>query len=109
MMASSPGSAGAQSARGAGDELAKLFVFDVRLGTREDNEHEKILFYHPATDSMDKQQVPSRKPAGCGAHLPAECAATCCALAARSSQPRSAARGSERGVGCVHRTPDVRS
>jgi len=82
MMASSPGSPGTQSARGAGDELAKLFVFDVRLGTREDNEHEKILFYHPATDSMDKKQVPSRKLAGGGAHLPAECAATCCAPSA---------------------------
>lgn len=41
-----------------GEEVSKLFVFDVRLGTREDNEHEKILFYHPATDPLNKQQVP---------------------------------------------------
>jgi len=45
-----------------GEEVAKLFVFDVRLGTREDNEHEKILFYHPATDPLNKQQVSSQLP-----------------------------------------------
>ena len=56
----------ASSAR-LGEEVSKMFVFDVRLGTREDNEHEKILFYHPATDPLNKQQVscqlPGRMPA----------------------------------------------
>ena len=59
--------AGNASTARLGEEVSKLFVFDVRLGTREDNEHEKILFYHPAADPLNKQQVSCQLPG----HMPA--------------------------------------
>ncbi|EKX39105.1 hypothetical protein GUITHDRAFT_143716 [Guillardia theta CCMP2712] len=36
-------------------DVEKLFIFDTRLGQREDNEHEKILFYYPASSQQDQQ------------------------------------------------------
>lgn len=38
-----------------GPYIAKLFVFDLRLGTTEETDHEKILFYYPASTSIDEQ------------------------------------------------------
>jgi hypothetical protein len=39
-----------------GDDVSKFFIFDTRLGQREENEHEKILFYYPASATLDQQQ-----------------------------------------------------
>ena len=39
-----------------GDDVSKFFIFDTRLGQREENEHEKILFYYPASATLDQKQ-----------------------------------------------------
>jgi hypothetical protein len=39
-----------------GDDVYKFFIFDTRLGPTEDTEHEKILFYYPASATLDQQQ-----------------------------------------------------
>lgn len=35
--------------------LSRFFIFNPKYGPREDNDHEKILFYHPSNASLDAQ------------------------------------------------------
>lgn len=33
--------------------ISRFFIFNPKFGPREDNDHEKILFYHPESTSLD--------------------------------------------------------
>lgn len=33
--------------------ISRFFIFNPKFGPREDNDHEKILFYHPEATSLD--------------------------------------------------------
>jgi hypothetical protein len=35
--------------------LSRFFIFNPKYGPREDNDHEKILFYHPKATTLDSQ------------------------------------------------------
>ena len=35
--------------------LSRFFIFNPKYGPREDNDHEKILFFHPKNVSLDAQ------------------------------------------------------
>lgn len=33
--------------------ISRFFIFNPKFGPREDNDHEKILFYHPKATTLD--------------------------------------------------------
>ena len=35
--------------------ISRFFIFNPKYGPREDNDHEKILFYHPSGVNLDAQ------------------------------------------------------